>query len=266
MFQEDVSAASNAARNKAVLLEKNPLGYFIASMLAGIYVGFGILLIFSMGGMLNGAPYTKIVMGLSFGIALSLVIIAGSELFTGANMIMTLGVLNKTVSVSQTLKLWLVCWLGNWVGSFILAVVFWAAGFATGGTGTFIANTAAAKMSVPFLPLLMRGLLCNTLVCLAVWCSFRCKSESGKLIMIFWCLFAFITSGFEHSIANMTLLSIALLSPMEAAVSLGGYFYNIIVVTLGNMLGGILFVALPYHIISKQKGAAVWDTNLPKQG
>jgi nitrite transporter NirC len=119
--------------------------------------------------------------------------------------------------------------------------------------GEFIAATAATKMSVPFFPLLLRGVLCNVLVCLAVWCNFRCKSESGKLIMIFWCLFAFITSSFEHSIANMTLLTVALFAPFEAAVSVGGYFYNILVVTLGNMLGGILFIALPYYVISKKK-------------
>ena len=74
--------------------------------------------------------------------------------------------------------------------------------------------------------------------------------------MIFWCLFAFITTGFEHSIANMTLLTISLLAPMEAAVSIGGYVYNLIVVTLGNMVGGILFVAIPYYLISKKKETA----------
>ncbi|WP_434084709.1 formate/nitrite transporter family protein [Lacrimispora xylanisolvens] len=93
------------------------------------------------------------------------------------------------------------------------------------------------------------------LVCLAIWCSFRCKSESGKLIMVFWCLFAFITSGYEHSIANMTLLTVGVLSPNGAAVSLSGYFYNILVVTLGNMAGGILFTAVPYYLISGKKEA-----------
>jgi nitrite transporter NirC len=91
------------------------------------------------------------------------------------------------------------------------------------------------------------------LVCLAIWCSFRCKSESGKLIMIFWCLFAFITSGFEHSIANMTLLSIGLMAPFSASIGFVGYFYNILIVSLGNMVGGILFIALPYFLISKKE-------------
>jgi len=99
----------------------------------------------------------------------------------------------------------------------------------------------------------MRGVLCNILVCLAVWCGTKLKSESAKLIMIFWCLFAFITSGFEHSIANMTLLTVSLLAPFEKAVSLSGYFYNLSIVTLGNMVGGIVFVAVPYYLASKKK-------------
>lgn len=254
MFSEEVAAVAKTAENKVGLLRKNPLGYFIASMLAGAYVGFGILLIFTIGGLLDGAPYTKIVMGASFGIALSLVVIAGSELFTGNNMVMCFGLWNKTVKISDVLKLWLVCWLGNLLGAVLLSVLFCAAGYANGSVGSFIANSAATKMSIPFLPLLLRGVLCNTLVCLAVWCGMKCKSESGKLIMIFWCLFAFITTGYEHSIANMTLLSVALLSPMDAAVSLGGYIYNILVVSAGNMIGGILLVALPYQIIAKKKG------------
>lgn len=254
MFDEEVINIANIAEGKTNLLKRNPLGYFIASMLAGAYIGFGTLLIFTIGGMLNGAVYSKILMGVSFGIALSLVIVAGAELFTGNNMVMALGVLKRTVTIKKTLKLWLICWIGNWVGSLLLAAIFWKAGYATGNIGAFIAETSATKMAIPIFPLLLRGVLCNTLVCLGVWCTLKCKSESGKLIMIFWCLFAFITTGFEHSIANMTLLSIALLSPMSSAVSLGGYFYNIVVVTIGNMLGGILFVALPYYIISKKKG------------
>ncbi|MBR6473065.1 MAG: formate/nitrite transporter family protein, partial [Firmicutes bacterium] len=105
-----------------------------------------------------------------------------------------------------------------------------------------------------FIPLLARGILCNTLVCLAVWCGFRAKSDAGKLIMIFWCLLAFFATGFEHSIANMTLLTLSLINNGgNEAISFGGYCYNLIVVTLGNMIGGILFVALPYSAASREK-------------
>ncbi len=253
MYFEEITAVMKAAKTKVDFLKNNPLGYFMASVLAGVFVGFGILLIFTIGGLLNGLPHTKIVMGISFGIALSLVIIAGAELFTGNNFIMAVGAMGKRVSLKDVVRLWIVCYIGNWIGSIILALLFLGSGLNKGNVGEFIAATAATKMGIDILPLFIRGILCNILVCVAVWSGFRCKSDSGKLIMISLCLFAFITTGFEHSVANMTLLTIALISPFKAAVSLGGYFYNIITVTLGNMIGGIICLAVPYFLISKKK-------------
>lgn len=255
MFNEEFNKVAGAAKSKVELLKTNKLGYFISSMLAGIYVGLGIMLIFSIGGLLSseGSPATKIVMGLSFGVALSLVVFAGSELFTGNNFIMTVGSLNKSVSWIDTAKVWIFSFCGNLLGSILGGSLFFMAGLAKGPVGEFIAKTSATKMALPASELFVRGILCNMLVCLAVWCTFRCKEEISKLVMIFWCLFVFITAGFEHSIANMTLLTIGLLSPFGEAVSLGGYAYNILLVTLGNMVGGILFMAIPYYIISKKK-------------
>ena len=178
---------------------------------------------------------------------------AGSELFTGNNFVMAVGSLNKTVSWMDTIKVWIAGFIGNLAGSILAGYMFFFFFLATGPVGEFIANTAATKMSLPVSELFFRGLFCNILVCLAVWCSFRCKDDVSKLIMIFWCLFIFITCGFEHSVANMTLLTIALLAPGTAAVSVSGYIYNIGIVTLGNMVGGILFVAIPYYLISKNK-------------
>lgn len=255
MFNEELGRVANAAKAKVELLKTNKLGYFISSMLAGIFVGLGIMLIFTIGGLLTSAesPATKIVMGLSFGVALSLVVFAGSELFTGNNFIMAVGSLTKNVSWIDTAKVWIVSFIGNLVGSILAGAMFFMTGLAKGPVGEFIANTSAAKMSLPASELFFRGIFCNLLVCLAVWCTFRCKEEISKLVMIFWCLFVFITAGFEHSVANMSLLSIGLLAPGTAAVSVGGYVYNILVVTLGNMVGGILFMAIPYYLISRKK-------------
>ena len=254
MFNEEFNKVAGAAKAKSDLLKNNKLGYFVSSMLAGIFVGMAIMLIFTIGGLLTAAesPATKIVMGISFGGALSLVVFAGSELFTGNNFVMAVGSLNKSLSWVDTIKVWIVSFIGNLVGSILAGYMFYLAGLAKGPVGEFIANTAATKMSLPAQELFFRGLFCNILVCLAVWCTFRCKDDVSKLIMIFWCLFIFITAGFEHSIANMTLLTIGLLSPGTAAVSIAGYIYNIGVVTLGNMIGGIFFVAVPYYLISRK--------------
>ncbi|WP_434084447.1 formate/nitrite transporter family protein [Lacrimispora xylanisolvens] len=149
MFQEEYSMLAKAAENKSKFLKKNPVGYWVAAMLAGIYVGFGILLIFSAGGMISSQPYVKIIMGASFGIALSLVVMAGAELFTGNNLVMAGGMFSGTVTLGEAVKLWVVCLLGNWAGSILLALIFWGAGLAKGPVGEFMANAAAAKNGNP---------------------------------------------------------------------------------------------------------------------
>lgn len=254
MFKEELKAVSNAGKSKVSLLKENKLGYMISAILAGLYVGFGIMLIFSIGGILTstGSPMTKIVMGAAFGVALSLVIFAGAELFTGNNFVMTVASLSGEISWIDTIKVWIAAFIGNLMGSAIGAFAFVIAGLATGPIGEFIAKTSLTKMTMGAPQLFVRGILCNILVCLAIWCSIKLKSESGKLIMVFWCLFVFITAGFEHSIANMTLLTIGLLSPQGMAITIGGFVYNIVIVTLGNLVGGVL-LALCYNIISKNK-------------
>jgi nitrite transporter NirC len=219
-----------------------------------MYVGFGILLIFTIGGLLSqtDTPAVRIVMGISFGIALSLVIMAGSELFTGNHMIMTIGNLEKKVTLRNSLNIYLFSFIGNLLGSIFIAYLFALAGLAKGSTAEFIGRAAQVKMSLPWVELLARGILCNTLICLAVWCSFRMKEETGKLVMIFWCLFAFITTGFEHSVANMTLLAVALLAPGATAGAIAGFFYNIGIVSLGNFIGGALLVGAAYWYISTE--------------
>jgi len=110
----------------------------------------------------------------------------------------------------------------------------------------YVNSAASNKMNAPFIELLMRGILCNILVCLAVWCAYKLKEETAKLIIIYWCLFAFITSVFEHSVANMTLLSFSLLIPHPETVSLAGLTANLIPVTIGNVIGGVVFVGAAY--------------------
>ena len=253
MFQEEYEAAARAAEGKLKLFQGNLPGYFLLSVLAGAYIGFGVLLTNSIGAQLDGAPCTKLVQGLSFGVALSLVTMAGAELFTGNNLVMAAGMLAGRVRPGAAAKLWGVCWLGNLCGSVALAVAYVLTGLGSGAVGECMAAAALGKMNAGVVALLARGALCNMLVCLAVWCGFRAKSDAGKLIMVFWCLFAFVTTGFEHSVANMTLLAEALLNPCGQTIPFGGVLHNLIPVTLGNMCGGIVCVALPYYAAAKRQ-------------
>ena len=255
MYHDEYAATAAGAAAKVRLLKKNPLGYFLMSALAGAYIGFGILLSFTVGGTLGPIPMNKIAMGLSFGIALSLVIIAGAELFTGNAMVLYNGWRQKTVTLTDVIGLWVVCYLGNLVGAVILSFIFYGAAGTAGRVGQALAGAAATKMSLSPQVLFLRGILCNVLVCLAVWCGFRCKSDSGKLIMTFWCLYAFFTCGFEHSVANMTVLTLGLLNPAGMAVSFSGFGYNLLWVTLGNLVGAVVFLAIPYGIAAAKKQA-----------
>lgn len=254
MFREEIAAISACAATKVKLLKTNPAGYFLMSIFGGVFIGLGVLLSYTLGGQLQGSPYGKLMMGIFFSSALSLIIMAGAELFTGNNVVLATGVLKGSVSLSDTLKLWTVCWFGNLLGSVILSFLFSFAGLYKDATLASIVGGAAAKMSLPPLALFIRGLLCNYLVCLAVWCGFRCKSESGKLIMVFWCIVIFFIAGFEHSVANMTVLALSLIdNGGNTVISMGGFWYNLILVTLGNIVGGALFVAIPYYITALEK-------------
>lgn len=256
MLEGIVDKFSGAAKSKIDMLNSSFSRYFLLSILAGIYVGFGIMLIFSIGAPLNaaGAAGTKALMGASFAVALSLVIFAGSELFTGNNMIMIIGVLNRTVTWLNTLKIWTVCWLGNLVGALLLAILIVASGLATSAPmNEFVLKISESKMTAPFMELFVRGILCNILVCLSVWLAYKLEDETAKLIMIFWCLFAFIGAGFEHSVANMTLLGMGAMLPGSETVSWLGYFYNLVPVTLGNIVGGAVFVGAPYWYIASKR-------------
>jgi nitrite transporter NirC len=258
MYHETLEQMSNAAIAKAKLIRGNPGGYLVSSMLAGIYVGLGIALIFTIGSPLAAiqSPWLKTVMGMCFGIALSLVIIAGSELFTGNNLMMMIGKWNGKVTAGDVANTWWLSWVGNLLGALLLSAVLQEAGIFNGiNEQTFIQKIASTKMSLPAVVLLYRGILCNILVCLAIWCAARVKSEAAKLVMIFWCLFAFITLGFEHSVANMTLLGVAMfqnpLPEFAPLLTWTGFGYNLFWVTLGNIIGGTIVIAGSYWYISK---------------
>ncbi|MFO0774085.1 MAG: formate/nitrite transporter family protein [Nitrospiraceae bacterium] len=252
MNRADVERIAALASSKAVMVERAWGGYVLLSMLAGVYLGFGMALIFSVGAPLAaaGSPAVKVVMGTSFGIALTLVIFAGAELFTGNNMVGMIGGLSRSLSWTQVLTINLWSWVGNLLGSLGLAWLVVQSGvFATGPAPELIEKVAAVKMGLSPWELVVRAILCNWLICLAVWMAGRATSETAKLILIFWCLFAFIGIGFEHSIANQSLLGMAVLLPHDAAVSWSGYWYNQIWVVLGNIIGGGVFVGGLYWLV-----------------
>jgi nitrite transporter NirC len=249
MYTDTIEGFSKAADKKLASMRAHPGGFFVSSMLAGAYVGIGILLIFTLGSQVP-KEFQKLVMGGTFGIALTLVAIAGSELFTGHTMFMTLRKFGGKGTLGDVAAAWGMTWVGNLVGAALLVVLF-AAG---GGGGllsapdTLVMKVASFKMNDSALALFSRGILCNWLVCLALWMAARVNSDSAKCIVIWWCLLAFIACGFEHSVANMTILGMALAGNHPETVSYAGAAWNLFWVSLGNAVAGAVFVAGAYWV------------------
>jgi nitrite transporter len=253
LVQDTIIAVAGAAEKKNTLLGKSLPRYLVLSALAGAYVGLGICLIFAIGAPFAAAnsPFLKLAMGASFGVALSLVIFAGSELFTGNAMVLTMGVLTGKNKLSELVAVWGWSYLGNLIGSILLAMLIaWSGALAADPQLSFVEKISAGKMALPFGAAFAKGILANWLVCLAVWISMRTTNVVALLVMIFWCLFAFIGAGFEHSVAYMTLLAIALFQPHGEAITWAGYVANLVPVTLGNIVGGGVVIGAAYHYVA----------------
>lgn len=250
MYDDTLDAVGSAAESKSRLVSTGLSAYLVHSAMAGAYVGLAIVLIFTFGTPLDaaGSPYTNLVMAATFGIALCLVLGAGSDLFTGNTMIMGVGALQDRTDWRDLLSVWSWSWLGNLAGSALVAGLAAGAGvFAT--DPSFVVGIAAEKTSAPAGELFLQGVLCNWLVVLAVWCWFRIDDETARLVMVWWCLLAFIGSGYEHSVANMTLLTLGNLLSSGDAVTWGGMAYNLVPVTLGNVVSGFLFMGGAYWYV-----------------
>ena len=251
MYGDTVDAFAQIAEKKISFLHRSPGGFFVASMLAGAYVGLGIILIFTLGTEVP-PEFRKLVMGATFGIALTLVVIAGAELFTGHTLFMALRRYSGVGTLGDIGASWGVTWLGNLAGALVLVALFDMAGGGglLGSPDGLVMKVAAIKMNASGTSLFARAILCNWLVCLAIWMAARVDSDIAKCVVVFWCLLAFIACGFEHSVANMTLLGLALAGNHPDTVSIGGFVWNLGWVTLGNIVGGALFVAGAYFVSS----------------
>lgn len=246
-YETEIAAMSALGKAKSQAFRMAKGKSIVGGMQAGAYVGIAIILITTLGATVP-TEFRPLIMGGTFGLALILVVIAGGELFTGYNLYTAIAVADGQLPVRQAISSNVQVFLSNLLGAFVLVCIYWIGEGALthGGSTEFIQTVAAKKMHLPATALIARGALCNWLVCLALWMAFRVSSESAKCIVIAWCLLAFIAAGFEHSVANMTVHLLALFGPANEAVTVVGAVHNLLWVTLGNVIGGALFVGLAY--------------------
>jgi formate transporter len=265
--QEMAEKAETIGVRKAAL-DFAPL--FGLSLLAGAFIGLGAMFATTVYAGSATLPYgvARLLMGLAFCLGLILVVVAGAELFTGNNLIV-IAWASRKISTEALLRNWLVVYLGNFIGSVGTALlVFWARQYAAGAgsVGEVALKIAVSKVNLAFPQAVALGILCNGLVCLAVWLTYSARSTTDKILAVIFPITAFVAAGFEHSVANMYFIPYGLFikafDPAFAAahtidltsLTWGSFFLNnLLPVTIGNIIGGAGLVAVVYWFIYLNK-------------
>ncbi|MFC1566750.1 formate/nitrite transporter family protein [bacterium] len=272
MFNESIESkppaviADTLARKVSVKkANMSLLHLMILGIFAGVYIGFGAgiaTLVSSDLSKFVGVGLAKVITGSVFSVGLMLVVIAGAELFTGNNL-MFMAALDKKATYKQVLHKWGIVYLANFIGSVLLAYFMYKTelwkgkNFLTGVQALKIAN---AKVNLTFGSAFFRAVLCNWLVCLAVWMSISSRNVIGKIFAIYFPIMTFVALGFEHCIANMYFIPYGIFLKCTGAAAAsglnlanltwGGFIVNnLIPVTLGNVIGGVVPVAFLYWLV-----------------
>lgn len=222
------------------------------SVLAGVFISFGAAAYtMAMTGVDLAYGPARLLGGIIFSLGLVLVIIGGAELFTG-NALIVMAWVDRKVSTAALLRNWSVAFIGNFAGALALVALIAATGLLGGPMGTTAAAIAKGKVALGMPEAFVRGILCNALVCLAVWLTFAGHTATDKFLAILMPISAFVLLGFEHSIANMYLIPAGWLA--GAPVTVTDFAANIVAVTLGNIVGGAGGVALSYWLAYRPGG------------
>lgn len=253
----------NAGIKKANLTVMNQ---FILGILAGAFIAFGAQAANMASHTITNVSIAKFIGGLIFPVGLMMVLMAGAELFTG-NCLMIMALAERKINLIQLLRSWIIVYLGNLAGGILIAFLISCSGqlnYTGGLLGGFTIKAAAGKINLSFMNAFVLGVLCNWVVCLAVWMSFGAKDGISKMFCAFFPIWLFVASGFEHSIANMYYIPagiIAKCNPLYAAKALESgisqsaidslnwcsmFTDNLLPVTLGNIIGGSCFVGMIY--------------------
>ncbi len=256
--------AETIAQTVGVAKATSPwLSVFVLGILGGAYIGFGGLLsttvTFDSAAKL-GTGITKLLSGAVFSVGLMLVVIAGAELFTGNNLMVS-SVMSKEISFWKMMKRWGLVFIANLMGSLLITILFYYSGLwktGDGALGAAAVKVAYNKINLAFSEALWRGIGCNWLVCLAVWMALAARQTIGKIFAIFFPVMAFVALGFEHCVANMYFIPTGILFAQKLQLPpitgidlsminwINFLWKNLLPVTLGNIIGGSVFVGMSY--------------------
>jgi formate transporter len=243
--------AQLAVRAGVAKAKLNTLSLLVLALLAGAYISLGgMLFLVIVSGSDPNVGLVRVAGGIGFSLGLILVVVAGAELFTGNNLI-AMAWASRKIGFRQVLRNWSLVYAGNVAGclaTVALVVVADLAGISSGRVGETALKVAGGKAALSWPVVFARGILCNSLVCVAVWLTLAARSVTDKVLVIIFPVTAFVALGLEHSIANWFFLPYGWWLDREQAISVDGIFRNLLAATGGNIVGGTLLVAGVYWI------------------
>ncbi|WP_407839737.1 formate/nitrite transporter family protein [Streptomyces sp. DSM 116496] len=242
---QNVEATSGQAEHKAHDLG-HPPRYFVSAMLAGAYIAVGevLLLVAISPFVAKGSPAVKLLEGAVFPIALTIVMFAGAQLFTSNVMVMLVGALSGRTGPRDLILSWTLSLAGNLVGAFTFGAMVHASGVASSPSArSMLTEMVHGKMALSGGQLFWRAVLCNMLVCLAIWMFTRARGDAAKIFVLWLPVAVFVAVGFEHCVANMAVFSLAIL---DGSAGFGDLFRNLMFTVPGNVVGGGLLVGAVY--------------------
>lgn len=244
-----VEKAADSGLRKVSLLQTDPGRYLTRSVLAGMYLSIVLFVFWSLMHNLHDVSFGKVAASAFFGVGLTIIVFTNAELFTSNNMYLAVSSAEGHTSWYQSVLLWIACYLGNLVGALIVAGLLYGAGALKDLPLDHALYVGAEhKVHQAALQIFIKGILANWVVCLAVRLALRCKDDIAKIAILILVVFIFLYLGFEHSIANMGTFSMSLLG--NGSITLGDALYNLTFSTLGNIVGGVVFVGLPFAYIN----------------
>lgn len=246
----------------------------LLGLMAGSFIAFGGATSSAAIHNISNQGVAKALAGTIFPVGLMMIVFVGGELFTG-DCLMLAGVVDKRFSALQLIKTLIIVWLSNMAGAILIATLVYYSGlldYTSGALGAFTIKVAYGKCTITPFKAICSGILCNILVCIAVLMATAARDIAGKVWAIFFPICAFVVGGWEHCVANMFYIPAGIIAAtndtyvakaeelygitaaqISASVNVGGFISNLIPVTIGNILGGMVFVALPLYVIHKKK-------------
>ncbi|HEY4391062.1 MAG TPA: formate/nitrite transporter family protein [Paenibacillus sp.] len=254
METESLLKVEELALKKYKIFRQSQLRYIARAMLASMFIGFGVIVAFKTGNFfyMEHSPFTYPMAAITFGAAIILIAYGGGDLFTGNTFYYTYAALRKKMQWSEVVKLWVFSYIGNIMGAAVFALLIFLTGlFTDASVNSFLLNVVEHKMNTSALELFFRAILCNWLVCLAFFIPMSLKGDGAKMFAMMLFVFCFFISGYEHSIANMCTFAIALVLHHPGTISFYGVIHNLVPVTIGNLIGGVLLMGFMYYFVNK---------------